>query len=300
MTYWDNPADRDGQDPYAVATETVSHYQERIQFYQGLLDRIGQHGVYLAVAPEVARANTEKEIARYQGYLESLLERKRAAGQPIPWEYANANDVVFVVGDDTIFGTGQPYLRKDVVALCQGDEVTAARQVLKIQRGQARPEKIVEYLQEGCYEQCAYDTDHDALRHACGGTIFNRVTIVHSPGVATELVFGEGLDYLVDEHDWEASLDTMREWFATLSVDAFGQPAPLVTFSPAKMLSHREPLPLFDSLGDGHDGVSIAGGAVQIRSDLDMDLTSDVHQHALERLLADMADDLRIAIPARP
>lgn len=299
MTYWDDPANRDGQDPYAVAPETVSHYQERIRFYQGMLDEIGRPDAYLAVTPDVARASVKKEIARYQGYLENLLEQKRAAGLAIPWDCAKADDVVFVVGDD-VFGFGQPYLQKDLLALCRGDEITASRLVRQIQSGQISPEKMVECLQEGGYEQYAYDTNHRELRAVTGGTIFNRVAIAHGPDVTTEFVFADGLDHLVDENDWGASLDGLREWFMTLSVDALGQPAPLVTFSPAKALSPREALPLFVPHVEGSDVVIIANGHVQIRSDLDMDLNSQVHKQELERLLTDMADDLRTATHARP
>ena len=85
--HWDDPADRDGQDPYAYAAESESHYRERIGHYEKLLrERVagnaeiakkgGPADAYEGriVSPLIVQ-QFEERIAFYKGLLAAFLEK---------------------------------------------------------------------------------------------------------------------------------------------------------------------------------------------------------------------------------
>ncbi|MDH0342153.1 hypothetical protein [Chromobacterium haemolyticum] len=326
MTYWDEPADRPFRDPSTVADETVGHYQERIRFFQSVLDGIEMQenskgarsdnakqvteldqgyldnldGIEMQGNSKEARSdNAKKAIERYQGYLDNLLARKRAAGEPIPWDCALPDDVVAVLGDD-LFGNGQPYRRQDLLVLCHGDELTAGRLAAHLQTDQWGLEKLIRRIEDGGYEQYAYDTDLDVLRTAAGGTLFNRVLIEHGSNSATEIVFGAGLDVAIDENDWEASLEEMREWFQTLSRIVLHQPVSSVVFSPTKpSWLHGNHSQLALSI-EADAGAERFLHAIEVRSDPSFDLNERAKQEQLREFFTDLYDHFQPSCRVTP
>lgn len=85
--HWDDPANRDGQDPNAYAPESESHYRERIEHYEKLLrdrkagnaeiaNRGGPADAYerRIVSPSILQ-HFEERIVFYKGLLTAFLEK---------------------------------------------------------------------------------------------------------------------------------------------------------------------------------------------------------------------------------
>lgn len=88
--YWDDPADRDGQDPNAYAHESEEHYRERIEHYEKLLrdrkagnaeiaNKGGPADAYekRIVSPSIIQ-HFEERIAFYNGLLAAFLVNEGA------------------------------------------------------------------------------------------------------------------------------------------------------------------------------------------------------------------------------
>lgn len=121
--YHDEPSHRSGQDPYAYAAETEEHYGATVREYQERLRRMDRSGA-LPCAGKVVEVY-EKTVAQYQGYLDTLINQKRADGRPISFDYAQLDDVVF--RDDSTPWTqdGKPYTKRDMQTLSHGNDNVA-------------------------------------------------------------------------------------------------------------------------------------------------------------------------------
>lgn len=124
--YHDEPSHRPGQDPYAYAEETEEHYGVTLRDYQEKVRRLAPDLPNAAIV----RALYETEIARYQGYLDNLIERKRAEGLPIHFDYATAEDMVFREDAAPWMQEGKTYSKCDVMALAR-NSVDVAKLLLE-------------------------------------------------------------------------------------------------------------------------------------------------------------------------
>ena len=186
----DEPSHRPGQDPYAYAPETEGHYGERIMAYQDLLAKCRASGS----APDTTMCHLERELEKYQGWLDSLIARKRHEGRQIRYEYAQPDDTVFIEGECPFTGGGIRYTKQQMLDVCMGDDIAAKRLTTAcLERGAKRFDKV----SEDGYESFAYNASLPDLRQAYKSeTVYNLVVLVHDDFRLTEIVFDKGLDGL--------------------------------------------------------------------------------------------------------
>lgn len=266
----DEPANRPGQDPYACAPESEEHYGAQIRHYQELLSKV-RAGTIVPPREGVAE-RFEADLQRYQGWLQSLINRKRSDRIPISFDYAEPDDIVFIEGECPFSGGGTPYTKTQMLNVCMGDVVAAKRLTIACREyGAKRYSKV----SEGGYEGFVYNDDLAAIRKNYGSeTIYNRVVLVHDHGKLTEIVFARGLDHLVGDYDpiadfdeWDQRLDQLRESLADFSRRTLGEEARLVRFSPSKDVL-RGPMPLFDDTDSAVRSLSIEPLHASLHSDI--------------------------------
>lgn len=286
----DEPSHRPGQDPYAYAPETEGHYGERIKAYQDLLVQFRASGN----KSDTTIRHLERELEKYQGWLDSLIARKRHEGQPIRYEYAQPADTVFIEGGCPFTGGGTRYTKQQMLDVCMGDDI-AARQLTTacLERGVKRFDKV----SEDGYESFTYNASLSDLRQAYKSeTVYNRVVLVHDDFRLTEIVFDKGLDHVIGDADpvsdfetWDRRMDAAREAFEGFSRDVLGKDARLVRFSPAKSYV-RGSLPLFDAHGDGDRNLAIEPLAVRVRTELAINIEADEFHSKLQEVMEDLLD----------
>lgn len=296
----DEPSHRPGQDPNAFAPETEEHYGSRIKWYRETLAKCR------GLAPDTTIRHLERELERYQGWLDGLIANKRHEGKPIRYEYALPEDIVFIEGECPFTGGGAPYTKQQMLAACMGDDVAASRLTTAcLECGAKRYDKV---SQDG-YESFAYNGSIRELREIYrSDTIYNRVVLVHDDCRLTEIVFDNGLDHIVGDADpiidfdaWDRRLEAVRDAFAEFSRSALGKEARLVRLSPAKNYVRETP-PLFGFNGDVAQGdIVIEALAARMRTELQVDIVgSNLPSKLQETLMAlpDMLKQVEQDIPA--
>lgn len=271
--------------------ESEDYYGSRISAYRDLLGKVSRSG-------EVSEASVtylENALQGCERSLDNLIARKRAEGQPIQYEYAQADDMVFCVEEQDVRLT-----KRDMLNACMGDDVAARRLTEACQhRGVKAFGKA-----EDNYESFAYNGALDELRRIYGSqTIYNRVVLMHDGAFRrTEIVFDGGLDHLVGELDpvsdfeeWDRRLDEVREAFQDLSRQVLGEEARLVWFSPAKNRAlGAQPL-----IAGDHQIVIESHGA-SLRTELALDLTAPHLEQELQTAIEDMFENFDAAIRIQP
>lgn len=296
----DEPSHRPGQDPYAYAPETEGHYGERIMAYQDLLAKCRVSGS----TPDTTMRHLERELEKYQGWLDSLISRKRHEGRPIRYEYAQPDDTVFIEGECPFTGGGTRYTKQQMLDVCMGDDIAARRLTdACLERGVKRFDKV----SEDGYESFTYNASLSDLREAYKSeTVYNRVVLVHDDFRLTEIVFDKGLDHVIGDADpvgdfetWDRRMDAVREAFEDFSRDVLRKDARLVRFSPAKSYV-RGSLPLFEAHGDGDRNFAVAPLAVRVRTELAADIDAGELESKLQEVMDDLLDAGLESRPARP
>lgn len=296
----DEPSHRPGQDPNAYAPETEEHYGSRIKGYEELLAKVRASGGM----PDTTVRHLETELARYQGWLNSLITRKRLEGSPIRYEYAQPEDTVFIEGACPFSGGGIRYTKQQMLDVCMGDDVAAKRLTMAcLERGA----KVLDKVAGDGYESFAYNASlSDLCKAYQSETVYNRVVLVHEDFRLTEIVFDNGLDHVVGGADpvadfdgWDQRMEAVREAFQGFSREVLGREAKLVRFSPAKGYA-RGALPLFEANGDGDRNFAVESLAVQVRSELATDIDPGKFQFELQEMMDDLEDAGLEHRPARP
>ena len=140
--YHDEPSHRPGQDPYAYAVETEERYGSMLRDYQERLQRLDRSDTSARTVQLVE--NCETAIKQYQGYLNSLISRKRSAGEPISYDYAEQNDVVFRQDSAPWSRDGKAYTKQDLQVLSRGNDCAAK---LLIDAANERGESVFQAVQ---------------------------------------------------------------------------------------------------------------------------------------------------------
>lgn len=297
----DEPANRPGQDPYACAPESEEHYGTQIRHYQELLAKV-RTGAIVPPRESVAE-RFEADLQRYQGWLQSLISRKRSDRRPISFDYAEPDDIVFIEGECPFAGGGTPYTKAEMLNVCMGDHIAAKRLTIAcLERGSKRYDKV----SEGGYEAFVYNDDLATIRKTYGSeTIYNRVVLVHDQGKLTEIVFAHGLDHLVGDYDpiadydaWDQRLDELRESLADFSRRTLGAEVRLVQFSPSKNLL-RGPTPLLEATDDAIRKIAIEPHHASIHTDVSIK-TDGAFVDDLNRSLDDVFQSCAAVTRARP
>lgn len=281
----DEPSHRPGQDPNAYAQETEAHYGERIAHYKELVNRPASADRN----PEALRS-FQAMLEKYEGWLNSLIERKRAERHPIDFCYAELDDVVFIDDweADPFVDDGVRYTKRQMLDTCLGDEVAAQRLTTAcIERGIKALQKAGDN-----HESFVYNGTRQQLCAAYAtATIYNRVIISHEGYRLTEFVFDNGLDHVLGDLDpvcdfdeLDRHLDSLREAFREFASVALDAKACLVTFSPAKTWVRSGEL-LLDAHGAGDSAWSDEALSVRVRTELPLDISAIALQPKLRKFV---------------